>query len=116
MLKKGRYSYGDFVEVIPFLGLVPKDISEKFNTSEFFYPDFQINIVRELLEMKLNCHVMTYKTNYNQNSSLYPFQLCKMVAPAQLNEDELCLIKNLEKQHKISLVAYKEPFTLTSSF
>ena len=98
-------------EYIPFLSQVPQDRYFNLDPSEFYIPDGEIAALRQDLEERLGCYIMTYRQGA-KNSSPPHRHLCILLKSARLDQRQGELLEEYEKQldsKRVIFVAYARP-------
>lgn len=100
------------LDKIPLFSNLPLNILKILDFSGFKSPSQNIEILRQILEQKLNHFVVSYKADVCNLESPLESHLCALVKEANLNPNQLKLLNIYEaisKQQNVTFVVYQKP-------
>lgn len=99
------------VAAIPWLAQLPPALADTIDLDEIFEPVGRVADIRTSVEQEVGGFVLTYRRHPRQGDP-EPRQLCRLLAPANLDEDAMGILFRAERRlldERVVLCVYARP-------
>ena len=115
LINSDSFILEDLCQSLPFLTQLPVGLLRSLDTDTLYVPKGIVAEMREELEGKLSCYIMTYRAVPRESGGHGRLHLCRLLVPAcptNVQLEDLQRSEDACRREGVVLVAYRMPLQL----